>query len=84
MELDFANKMQVIDTLARAGFHQNVIAVTLNRIEVVKEDIGVALLQAIILLQPKQNVECSNTIEQKKEELQENVECKEELQQNVE
>ncbi len=67
MELDFGSKLQLIDTMARAGFPANAIAVTLNRIEVLKEDIGIAILQALILLQPKQNVEC-------KEELQQNVE----------
>ena len=50
MELDFESKLDLINTLAEAGFHVNIIAVTLNRIEVLKEDIGVALLQAILLL----------------------------------
>lgn len=69
MELDFESKLDLINTLAEAGFHVNIIAVTLNRIEVLKEDIGVALLQAILLLNSMQNIESSASVEQKREDV---------------
>lgn len=70
MNLDFCMKMQLIETLAKAGYNLNIVTMCLNRIEVFQEDVSVALLNAIISLQPKkeqsqETQKCEENIENK-------------------